>query len=32
MSRITAHATMPGRLEYSIISHCFMLLIQMNGA
>jgi hypothetical protein len=30
--RITAHATMPGRLENSIISFCFVLLIQMNGA
>ena len=32
ISGITAHATMPGRLEQSIISLCFMLLIQMNGA
>jgi hypothetical protein len=29
---ITAHATMPGRLEHSIISFCSTLLIQMNGA
>jgi hypothetical protein len=32
ISRITAHATRPGRLEHSMISFCFMLLIQINGA
>ncbi len=28
---ITAHATMPGRLEHSIISFCSALWIQING-
>jgi hypothetical protein len=28
---ITAHATMPGWLELSIISFCFMILIHMNS-
>ncbi len=28
--RITTHATMPGRLEYSIFYLCFTILIQMN--
>jgi hypothetical protein len=31
ISGITAHATMPGRLEHFIISFCSRLLIQMNG-
>jgi hypothetical protein len=29
---ITAHATMPGRLELFIVSFCSKLLIQMNSA
>ncbi len=32
ISRITAHATIPGRLKHSIISSCFRFFIQMNGA
>jgi len=32
ISGITAHATMPGRLEHSIISFCFTLYIQMYDA
>ncbi len=32
ISGITTHATLSGRLDHSIISFCFMLLIQMNGA
>ncbi len=32
VSWITAHATIPGRLEHSIIYFCSTVLIQMNGA
>jgi hypothetical protein len=31
ISGITAHATMPGRLEHFIVSFCSRLLIQMNS-
>ncbi len=31
-SRISAHATLPGRLKHIIISFCSRLLIQMNNA
>ncbi len=31
ISEITVHVTMPSWLEFSIISFCLMLLVQING-